>query len=645
MSGFSKDKIAIADILVWALISSYILFFGYISFLRYRCFDYGDMDLAIYSQMLWNIIHGSLHSTIIGVNLLGHHAHVLFLIAPVYFLFQTPLTLLFIQTFFLAIAAYPIFLIAREELNPKMALAIVVIYLLYPALGYTNMYEFHVPVFATAFLAFMFYYFKKADFKGFVLFMLLSLLCQENISLIIIPVGIYAFFVKKGIKWAAVPILSGGVWFWIMVGKVIPYINKDTVAYFSIYDQMGNSISEIAKFMITHPVHVAKIIITRWNMVFLLALFMPLCFFSILSPQILIILPVLMQHLLSKRLLEQTIYGHYTAEMIPIIFISAIYGIKRFFKIPYIKRNLRQGIFISIILVSAIISNICLGPHIRLIVEHKQFRRDIWDYQKQYFINMVPNDAGVVATFEFLPRLCHRKNLYSFHQVVSGFYTLSNKPFQLPGQVKYALLDFNDIFAFGYLNPYFGPITSARLKGKSDVNLRNFIQNDNWGVVDMVGSIVLLKKNYITKYILYQVLDELPEVSNPTSAIAEGEVELIGYDVGDKENTKKNQIELTFFWRALKETKRDYGCFIYILDKEGKTKYRFIKPICYRIYPCYAWQREKVIKEDYKLLLPQDAKEDFSIKMGIFDYKNKENYRFVSSVPDAVDDGEVNLRI
>ena len=646
MLGLHKNKNA-TELLLWVLICLYIGIFGYISFLKYHCFSYGDFDLAVHSQTLWNILHGSIYSSILGIDFLGNHAHfILFLIAPIYLLFQSPLTLLFLQTIFLALAAYPIYLIAREELNKRLALTLVLAYLFYPALWYTNLYEFHPTVFATLFLSFMFYCFMKKYFKGFILFMSLSLLCQENIPLIIVPMGIYIIFTKREIRWATSLIVSGVIWFWVMVVKVIPYFNKDTVQFFTIYSCFGNSVSEIVWFVITHPLETARIIITSSNLSYVVSLFMQVSFFSFFSPQILIIFPVLMQHLLSKREWEHTIYRHYTAEMIPIIFISAIYGIKRFFEIPYIKRYLREGIFISIMLIAVVISNISLGPYVGLESIYKELKKDIWDYQKENFIDMVPDKAGIVATFEFLTRLSCRKNLYSFHHIVLGFHTLSDKPYQLPKEAEYALLDFNDKFTFNLFNPYFGTVDSAYMLGKSDANLRNFMQNGKWGVVDMIGSIVLLKKGYKSENILYQVLDMAPEIYNPLEAMVADEIELIGYNVCRIERLVKNQIKLSFFWRTLNGTKKDYGCFVDIVDRDGEIAYTFIKPICYRIYPPYVWQEGEVVKEDYILFVLDKAEDGYFFKMGIFDYKDSKFYRFASSVPDAVDDsGRINLKI
>ena len=50
------------------------------------------------------------------------------------------------------------------------------------------------------------------------------------------------------------------------------------------------------------------------------------------------------------------------------------------------------------------------------------------------------------ATFEFLPHLSHRQDLYSFPSCVFGIFTLFTKAYQLPDNVQYALIDFNDSF-------------------------------------------------------------------------------------------------------------------------------------------------------------------------------------------------------
>jgi len=571
------------------------------------------MDLAAYNQIIWNIVHGSLYSSVLGVNFLGHHAHfILFLFAPLYFFLQSPLTLVFLQIFFLAFAAYPIFLIARDELNEPLGLAMVIVYLLYPAMGYTALYEFHVTSFATAFLSWMFYFFIKRNFRLFVLFMFLSLLCQENIPLVIMPFGIFAFLKKRSLKWWLFPLLAGGVWFGLISGKLMPYLNKDTVQFISIYRHLGNSLLGVAVFIITHPLHVVKMMFTPEKLSFLFKLFGPLCFFSLFDGRILISGLLFLQHLLSIRSPEYMIEYHYDAEILPFIFISAIYGLKRAINLPIIKHHFRPQI-ISIFLIGVSITcAISFGPFIPLAVDKHKTVKDAMDLQKERFIKMIPAEASIVSTFELLPQLSNRKGLYSFHHVIDGRYTLSKKAYVLPS-VDYALLDINDFLG----------VTAFYQKGHSEVNMINFINSHNWGVVEILDNIVLLKNNFQSNFKLFETIDTLPQglILTPVMAKVNDDLIFLGYNKGNsREIAGAKAWELQFFYKALKPMNTDYWMHIEIKDAKDIIISQSDRPLCYRIFPTYMWEKGEIVKENYCLFIPQGiSPEGFTVNINLVD--------------------------
>ena len=58
----------------------------------------------------------------------------------------------------------------------------------------------------------------------------------------------------------------------------------------------------------------------------------------------------------------------------------------------------------------------------------------VMDYQdniKAELLSKIPNEASVVSTFEFMPHLSTRKDLFSFHHIYWGYYTLSDKIYNL----------------------------------------------------------------------------------------------------------------------------------------------------------------------------------------------------------------------
>lgn len=607
----SNKSDTLINVVVWILIAVYILFFSVVSFFRYYSFDYRQMDLALNGHIMWNMVHGSLHTSILGANFLGHHAHlILFLFAPVYLLFQSPLTLLFLQALFLGISAYPIFLIAKTQLNRAFGLGLVLIYLVYPGLWYTNSFEFHVTAFSTAFLSFMFYHFTNKQFKRFLLFMVLSLLCQENIPLLIIPFGIYALFMKRKSKWSLVPISLAGFWFLAVVGKMIPYFNNNTLCFIGRYKHFGTSIPEIVKYFVVHPLETIGILFSKDKVLFIIQLFSPVCFFSLIDPMILTISLVLIQHLASSNIMEHSIKYHYTAEIIPFIFVAAIWGIKRFIKSPVVQCHLSQKFIITCLLIVGITMSISFGPHLSLICDREEFKRDIWDYQKARFVEMIPCDARVVATFEFLPWLTARENLYSFHYASQGFSIFTRKPYDLPEEIDYALIDFNDLFTFNLLH----------IPGTTDVNARKILSSTDWGVVDMIGSIALFKKKNKSRYSLYEVLDSPPLVRKLENVVINNELEFVGYDVNEETDIfQGKQVECVLYWKALKNIQKEYGVFIEIADARGNIQYELLRSICYRIFPTYDWSEEDVVKESCNLLIPKTIKEqECSILIRVF---------------------------
>ena len=175
-----QTKIKNIDILLlWAFIFLYVFYFGLISVIKLNSFAFYDFDLAVHDLSVWNILHGSIFNSILNIPFLGNHMNViLFFIAPVYLIFNHPLTLLFLQTLSLGLTALPLYLLSRKILNESWGLLIVIIYLFYPALSYTNLYEFHPTVFATFFLTAAFYYYELKSFNKFMLFSLLSCFCQ-----------------------------------------------------------------------------------------------------------------------------------------------------------------------------------------------------------------------------------------------------------------------------------------------------------------------------------------------------------------------------------------------------------------------------------------------------------------------------------
>lgn len=340
-----KKAALIAVIIYFAVFSS-------LSILKYASYNMPSPDLHTFENVLWNTANGRffLNDHWDGANFLGiHTSFILLLLLPFYMLAQSPITLLLLQTLAIALGALPIFLFAREKLKSEFAgFAFVLAYLLFPALQFINLREFHPEVFAIPFFGLAFWFLHKKNYKPFGLMLALALACKESYALVGAFLGVYVFF-KHSKKIGAIVFAGSVVWFVLATSVIIPYFSvTGDYLFVKQYSNLGNSFTEIALSPILKPVEFAKTILIPQKLGYLFMLFAPLAFLSLFSPAILIALPAIMQNLLSSNPYYSSIYFQYNIEIIPFIFFSAVCGICSLSK-RFRERN-RQALAIALLL-------------------------------------------------------------------------------------------------------------------------------------------------------------------------------------------------------------------------------------------------------------------------------------------------------
>lgn len=617
-----------ADRITTVLLALYILTFSLIGIIRYHLFDFNDFDLAGYSQALWNMLHGSTFSSILGVSFFANHTDLIILfILPLYLVIKTPILLLIIQTLAIGWGGYLLYRFISNLLNKTWALILLIMYLVYPPLVFANLFEFHAVVLSMPFLILTFLAYKDERFTHFLIYAILAMLCKENIPLIVAMFGVLALVDKKSLKWIIIPLLLGLSFFIGLVFLLRPYLDKGTIDLFMLYKGLGETPRRVL-FSIEN----LKLII----MLVGFAAFLPLLSLRNLIP----IAIVIFQHLLSSRMTDKTIFYHYSAKFAPFIFISAAYGLKRLLSSKYIKGLSRSAIpSMAIILLGIfLVVNVLIGAPIlkdkiylklKDKIQHLTVRKkEIFISQR--FVDMIPPEAAVVSTFRFLPKLSHRKNLYSFHHIYLGVYTLSKKRYPLPRKLDYALIDFDDKGAF-----YYGTRHSYK-------NLKGFFDSYNWEVIDSGGSTVLFKNSQrrdLSK--LFQILKEEPQIDTLINGRIDDEIELIGFDQAEDQGQKSGMVHFTFYWRCLKQTDKDYSSLFSLTDNAGEVIKEDKKHMCYRIYPAHQWKKDEIVREEYWYLLPPGLlKGKYYLKLDMFDEDKKGTAKIISDKKELFDKGD-----
>lgn len=152
-----------------------------------RCWVY---DLGVFDSLCWFALQGKLLRYFEGPY--DHFSPVMLVCLPFYWLWQTPKTLLVIQSCVLTLAAVPLYLLGRHVWRDRAsALALVSAYLLNPLLSRVALYDFH----AAAFLPLLFFYtcwaFLSGRRRAFWILLVLCLCVKEDAAILVLALGIF----------------------------------------------------------------------------------------------------------------------------------------------------------------------------------------------------------------------------------------------------------------------------------------------------------------------------------------------------------------------------------------------------------------------------------------------------------------------
>jgi uncharacterized membrane protein len=479
----------------WAIVICLLFFIFWFNLLAYKYLNlaYYDWDLAFFTQACWQLLHGSQFTSVTGINYFGDHSYfITFLYLPFFALAPHPLTLVILKLIAFLVAAYLFYKIAYEVLGQSTALVLMVLYILFPANIFSILYEFNPESFAPPVLFWMYMAFQNKQWRSFLAASLVLMLIKENMCLLVCTFSLYGLF-KKNFppKIAWFNFLLGVVVFTILVMDVVPYFRHLSYHPFVVrYSYLGGSIAEIIFNLFTHPLLIFKVLFNRVNGQYIQALFGPLLLPSLLSWQILFLAaPVLLQHLLSSQYAEHTIYYHYGTTIVPFIFLATMRTINMCYK------KINPRIYMAMLVILFIASILILISYSRQFWGRLNYHHDHLNNVRWSFVDAIPPQEGVIATFDYLAPLSLRGELYVFHKVYDESYQdpehiklnelNTGKPFVLPDRIHYALIDYKDLWLQDALKRS-PKVTSERINA--------FLKNGHWKLIKHYGSIVLLKR-------------------------------------------------------------------------------------------------------------------------------------------------------
>jgi len=273
MAEIQRRLIRIEPYVVAVLASTYFVLYSVLSVLRHVTYHSFGPDLGIFDQVFWNTTQGRfLESTMSLVQaqphsyLADHFSPVYLLLMPAYLLIPRPETLLVIQTLFLALGVWPVYLLARLKLEPGFQrLAWVLVYFLFLPVAFINLFDFHELALAVLPLGFAIYFLEKGRPGWFLVSLVSTFLIKEELPLVGVGFGVYILLAKRDWK-LGLGVLAGSLAaFLAIVRVIIPAFGGGSYEYFARrlnyrYAELGTTPQEIMTNAWTHPGRLAHLL-------------------------------------------------------------------------------------------------------------------------------------------------------------------------------------------------------------------------------------------------------------------------------------------------------------------------------------------------------------------------------------------------
>jgi len=423
----------------------YVVHFGTLTSDVHRGYGDSAFDIGLYDQGLWLLSHfHAPYITEMGRNLFGDHTQFLLVaLVPFYWIRPDATTLLWIQAAALAAGAIPVYMLSmRRFANPWFATVFAGAFLLHPALGQTNLENFHPDALLVPIIGFAIYAAIENKPRMFLVFCVLAFLGKEDVILILLPLIIW--FAWRRNRRLGITIALGAFAYTIfatygvmrsLIG--VPTLNQGRIPF--------GGISGTAKEIVKKPADFVKYLIKgdspNGRPFYVWQLIAPTGLMFLIAPEIaLTAVLVIGTNVLSNFGYQHLIAYHYTMVILPALSLGTVYAVSK------LKKQTYRKVAVAIVGIASVWTAYLWGPlpfSLHHTVPH-------WSpsYPAVTAIDEVrhklPPNAVVSAYYSFVPHIDHRKEVYMwpnpFHAVLWGTYKQEGQRLPQADRVQYLML-------------------------------------------------------------------------------------------------------------------------------------------------------------------------------------------------------------
>lgn len=314
-----RKRLARHGVPVSVLVLLFAALYGAFELLRFYTFQSSAYDLVIFDEAVRSYAHFQPGIAIIkGLHngfgphfpeLGDHWSPILAALAPLYWIYGAPQTLLIVQGVLFALAIPPLWLFTRRALGggsraAAAAYLVTIAYALSWPIASAMAFDFHEVAFVPLLTAVALQRLQVGQVRTALLALGALLLVKEDMGLLVAGVGCYLTVSRPRLnrqRQLGLGLIAAGIAATIVSIYVLIPAAGGRADYYWAYDALGHNPPQLAWHLIAHPLGSLRELVTpRAKLDTMLWLVGALCFLPLLSPISLAAVPLLLERMLAS---------------------------------------------------------------------------------------------------------------------------------------------------------------------------------------------------------------------------------------------------------------------------------------------------------------------------------------------------------
>jgi len=383
----------------------------------YNTFRLGRFDLGNMTQAVWSTAHGRpleiTDSSGEQIVRLGSHVDpILALLAPLWLVAPSPLTLAAAQIGATALGALPVYWLGRRHLGSEQAGAVVALaYLAYPWVAWTTLDAMHPVTFAIPLFLYAIWFLDADRLWAFAVCALLILATGELMGLPLAGLGVWYWHRRRRPKPALAIIAAGVTWTAVCLALIVPAFRGDASPFYDRFASVGGSPGGVVRTAFTDPAVILSAITSADDLGYVVLLLLPTLVLFLLSPLLAsIALPQLLVNMLSDSPPTTDPRTHYIAAVVPFVIAASILGLAR------VPAPIRRRAIAPLVAAFAALS-LFLGPWLPMVETRSVGNHSAYPASHVRAMRdasaLIPSGVPLSATNRFGSHLSNRRYVYS----------------------------------------------------------------------------------------------------------------------------------------------------------------------------------------------------------------------------------------